>query len=159
VLQLLSSEQRNILDSCDRTMTHKIFIYMYICCVCVCVDIYEGNKQDSIVGIWATLNRKGMRSEKKSILSGEISLCKSVRQEELERTRPWMLRTRLSFSLSPSLSFGSSRDLILARQALLSLEPHSTSPFFVKVFFEIGSWELFAWAGFEPRFSWSLPQE
>jgi hypothetical protein len=27
------------------------------------------------------------------------------------------------------------------------------------VFFEIGSWELFAWAGFEPWSSWTLPPE
>jgi hypothetical protein len=44
---------------------------------------------------------------------------------------------------------------------------HSTSPFFsmvffnvlVFVFFEIGSHELFAWVGFEPRSSFSLPPE
>jgi hypothetical protein len=30
---------------------------------------------------------------------------------------------------------------------------HSNSPFSVKDFFEIGSHELFAWAGFEPRSS------
>jgi hypothetical protein len=31
--------------------------------------------------------------------------------------------------------------------------------FLVIGFFEIGSWELFAWAGFELQFSWSLPPE
>jgi hypothetical protein len=36
---------------------------------------------------------------------------------------------------------------------------HSTSPFLVMGFFEIGSHELFAWAGFEPQSSWSLPPE
>jgi hypothetical protein len=30
---------------------------------------------------------------------------------------------------------------------------HSTSPFFVMGVFEIGSQELFAWAGFEPQSS------
>jgi hypothetical protein len=30
---------------------------------------------------------------------------------------------------------------------------HCTSPFIVMGFFEIGSLELFAWAGFEPRSS------
>jgi hypothetical protein len=30
---------------------------------------------------------------------------------------------------------------------------HSTSPFFCDGFFEIGSLELFAWAGFEPQSS------
>jgi hypothetical protein len=34
---------------------------------------------------------------------------------------------------------------------------HSTSPFLVKVFFEIGSRKLLAQAGFEPQSSWSLP--
>jgi hypothetical protein len=33
---------------------------------------------------------------------------------------------------------------------------HSTSPFFVKSFFELGK---YPWAGFEPRCSWSLPPE
>jgi hypothetical protein len=36
---------------------------------------------------------------------------------------------------------------------------HSTRPFFVMVFFKIGSHELFARAGFEPQFSRSLPHE
>jgi hypothetical protein len=36
---------------------------------------------------------------------------------------------------------------------------HSTSIFFVKGVFEIGSYELFAWAGFEQRSSCSLPPE
>jgi hypothetical protein len=36
---------------------------------------------------------------------------------------------------------------------------HSTSPFFVMGFFEIGSCKLFPWAGFKPRSSWSLPPE
>jgi hypothetical protein len=36
---------------------------------------------------------------------------------------------------------------------------HSTSSFLWRVFFEIGSYGLFAWAGFEPRSSWSLPSE
>jgi hypothetical protein len=36
---------------------------------------------------------------------------------------------------------------------------HSTSPFFVLGFFEIGSQELFAQAGFELRSSRSLPPE
>jgi hypothetical protein len=36
---------------------------------------------------------------------------------------------------------------------------HFTSPFFVMGFFKIGSWELFAWAGFKLRSSWSLPPE
>jgi hypothetical protein len=27
------------------------------------------------------------------------------------------------------------------------------------IFFELGSWELFAWAGFELWSSWSLPPE
>jgi hypothetical protein len=40
----------------------------------------------------------------------------------------------------------------------LHLEPLH-QPFFVKGFFEIGSWELFAWAGFGPQSSWSLPPE
>jgi hypothetical protein len=31
--------------------------------------------------------------------------------------------------------------------------------FFVVSFFEIGSYTLFAWAGFEPWSSWSLPSE
>jgi hypothetical protein len=40
----------------------------------------------------------------------------------------------------------------------LHLEPLH-QPFFVIGIFEIGSLELFAWAGFEPRSSWSLPPE
>jgi hypothetical protein len=32
-------------------------------------------------------------------------------------------------------------------------------PFFVIGFFEIGSHKLFAWAGFQPQSSWSLPPE
>jgi hypothetical protein len=32
-------------------------------------------------------------------------------------------------------------------------------PFFVMNFFELGSFELFAQAGFEPQSSWSLPPE
>jgi hypothetical protein len=36
---------------------------------------------------------------------------------------------------------------------------HSASHFFVMGFFEIGSWELFAQAGFKPWSSWSLPSE
>jgi hypothetical protein len=36
---------------------------------------------------------------------------------------------------------------------------HSTSHFFVKGFFEIGSRKLFAWSGFKPQSSWSLPPE
>jgi hypothetical protein len=32
-------------------------------------------------------------------------------------------------------------------------------PYFCEGFFEIGSFELFAWAGFKPRSSWSLPSE
>jgi hypothetical protein len=36
---------------------------------------------------------------------------------------------------------------------------HSTTLFFCDRFFEIGSCELFARAGFEPRSSWSLPPE
>jgi hypothetical protein len=39
---------------------------------------------------------------------------------------------------------------ILARQSLYHLS-HSTSPFFVKGFFEMGFRELFASAGFEPQ--------
>jgi hypothetical protein len=35
--------------------------------------------------------------------------------------------------------------------------PLHLEPFFVMDFFEIGSQELFAWAGFELRSSWSLP--
>jgi hypothetical protein len=35
---------------------------------------------------------------------------------------------------------------------------HSTSPFLVKGIFKIRS-QLFAWAGFEPQSSWSLPPE
>jgi hypothetical protein len=34
---------------------------------------------------------------------------------------------------------------------------HSTSLFFVMGFFKIGSWELFAWAGFKLWSSWPLP--
>jgi hypothetical protein len=34
---------------------------------------------------------------------------------------------------------------------------HSASPVFVLGIFEIGSCELFAWAGFKPQSSWSLP--
>jgi hypothetical protein len=40
----------------------------------------------------------------------------------------------------------------------LHLEPF-LQPCFVKDFFKIGSHELFAWAGFEPQSSWSLPPE
>jgi hypothetical protein len=46
--------------------------------------------------------------------------------------------------------------------AVLGFEPractlsHSTSPFLWRVFFEIGSQELFAQAGFKPQWSWSL---
>jgi hypothetical protein len=38
----------------------------------------------------------------------------------------------------------------------LHLEPFH-QPYFYEGFFEIGFRELFAWAGFEPRASWSLP--
>jgi hypothetical protein len=41
------------------------------------------------------------------------------------------------------------QDLMLARQAVLLLESFC-QPYFVMGFFEIGSLELFAWAGFEP---------
>jgi hypothetical protein len=40
-------------------------------------------------------------------------------------------------------------------RASYSLHQH----FFVMGFFEIGSQELSAWAGFEPRALWSLPPE
>jgi hypothetical protein len=33
------------------------------------------------------------------------------------------------------------------------------SPFLCWIFFEIGSWELFALGGFVPWFSWFLPLE
>jgi hypothetical protein len=36
---------------------------------------------------------------------------------------------------------------------------HSISPFFCEGFFKIASLYLFAWAGFEPWSSWSLPPE
>jgi hypothetical protein len=36
---------------------------------------------------------------------------------------------------------------------------HSTPAHFLWFFFKIGSWELFAQAGFESQFSWSLPLE
>jgi hypothetical protein len=36
---------------------------------------------------------------------------------------------------------------------------HSTCPFLWCVFFEVGSHKLFAYAGFEPWSSWSLPPE
>jgi hypothetical protein len=39
------------------------------------------------------------------------------------------------------------------------LEPLQKRPVFVKVVFEIGSHKLFAWAGFKPQSSWSLPPE
>jgi hypothetical protein len=41
----------------------------------------------------------------------------------------------------------------------LHLEPLHQPPFFCEGFFEIGALELFAWAGFEPWSSWSLPLE
>jgi hypothetical protein len=40
----------------------------------------------------------------------------------------------------------------------LHLEPLH-QPYFCEGFFKIGSQELFAWAGFEPQSSWSLPPE
>jgi hypothetical protein len=65
----------------------------------------------------------------------------------------------------PSLCFfslGSTRvwiqGFILGRQALYHLG-RSVSPFWYWLFFEIGSWELFAQAGFKPQSSWSLPPE
>jgi hypothetical protein len=47
---------------------------------------------------------------------------------------------------------GLNQGLTIARQVLLHLEPLH-QPFFAKGFFEIGSHELFALAGFEPPFS------
>jgi hypothetical protein len=47
---------------------------------------------------------------------------------------------------------------MLAWQVLLPMELLYQA-FFVMGFFEIGSHKLFAWAGFEPRFSCSLPLE
>jgi hypothetical protein len=47
---------------------------------------------------------------------------------------------------------------MLARQVHFALEPLH-QPFFELSIFKIGSLELFAQAGFEPRFSCSLPPE